>query len=409
MAFSPLRLFLVCATLRALRDMGYTWRMAQHGNSGRIVIDVDPDLKRKLYSTLALSGSTLKEWFRGAAEGLLEEKIPAPASAPAEYPIPQRRKTQGNRITSPNETSPKHTVVSLFSGCGGMDLGFTGGFEIFGKRYSALPFEVVWANDLNGKACQTYERNLGPEIHKGDIWKLMDEMPVGADVLIGGFPCQDISVNGKRAGVNGARSGLYKAMIEAIKRVQPKVFVAENVKALLRHKEWLDQVVTDFNALGYTLHYQLYQAADYGVPQTRERVFFVGTAPGVKPFAPPAPERNASNWLTAREAIGDLEELDRSPAQNHIWSEANASPEQGNRRLNAERPGYTIRAECHGNIQFHYRLARRISMREAARIQSFPDKFVFDSGLREIERQVGNAVPPVLAWHVARAVAACLS
>ena len=233
-------------------------------------------------------------------------------------------------------------------------------------------------------------------------------MPKSADVLVGGFPCQDISVNGKRAGVNGSRSGLYKAMVEAIKRVKPKVFVAENVKALLRHETWLSQVVSDFKGLGYNLHYQLYRAADYGVPQTRERVLFVGTSIDVKSFVPPLPERNASNWMSVKEAIGDLEEVQESAQVNHIWSRANISPEQGNRKLVSDRPGYTIRAECHGNIQFHYRLARRISMREAARIQSFPDKFIFMSGLREIERQVGNAVPPVLAWHIANSVLACL-
>jgi len=302
----------------------------------------------------------------------------------------------------------KFDVVSMFSGCGGMDLGFRGGFEVFGRRYRSLPFQVVWANDLNAKACKTYERNLAHPILRGDVWQLLDRMPSKADVLIGGFPCQDISVNGKRAGVNGKRSGLYKAMVEAIKRVQPKVFVAENVKALLRHEEWLRQVVGDFEGLGYKLHYQLYQAADYGVPQTRERVLFVGTAQGVEPYVPPAPERSAANWMTAREAIGNLEDMPQNPRINHIWSLANTSPEQGNRKLVADRPGYTIRAECHGNIQYHYRLARRVSMREAARIQSFPDKFLFLSGLRETERQVGNAVPPILAWHVANAVLACL-
>ncbi len=288
-----------------------------------------------------------------------------------------------------------------------MDLGFKGGFEIFGRRYESLPFEIVWANDFNGQACKTYRRNLGSEIHRGDVWTLLETLPRHADVLIGGFPCQDISINGNRAGVNGRKSGLYKAMIDAIKRVKPEVFVAENVKALLRHDGWLQQVVTDFESLGYTLSYQLYRAADYGVPQTRERVFFVGTAPGVRPFAPPEPERNASTWMTAKEAIGDLEGLERSTPINHVWSEANISPEQGNRRLISDRPGYTIRAECHGNIQFHYKLARRISMREAARIQSFPDEFLFASGLRQTERQVGNAVPPVLAWHVAKSVIAC--
>jgi DNA (cytosine-5)-methyltransferase 1 len=108
--------------------------------------------------------------------------------------------------------------------------------------------------------------------------------------------------------------------------------------------------------------------------------------------------------MTAEEAIGDLEPLEECPGINHVWSRANKSPEQGDRILKAARPGYTIRAECHGNIQWHYRLKRRMSMREAARVQSFPDNFIFDAMLRETERQIGNAVPPVLAWHVARAV-----
>ncbi|MBN1865769.1 DNA cytosine methyltransferase [Candidatus Sumerlaeota bacterium] len=296
----------------------------------------------------------------------------------------------------------------MFSGCGGMDLGFRGGFEVFGRYYHPLPFRVVWANDYNHEACKTYQRNLGHGIRWGDVWDLIATMPERTDVVIGGFPCQDISVNGKRAGVNGSRSGLYRAMIEGIKRVRPKVFVAENVKALLKHERWLQQVVSDFSTLGYVLHYQLYQAADFGVPQTRERVFFVGTAPGAEPFVPPRPERSAATWMTAREAISDLEKLGRTGSINHIWSEAKRSPEQGNRNLVADRPGYTIRAECHGNIQFHYLYPRRISMREAARIQSFPDDFVFVSGIREIERQVGNAVPPILAWHVANSVLASL-
>jgi DNA (cytosine-5)-methyltransferase 1 len=394
--------------------------MAHHGESGRIVIDVEPELKRRLYAALSLSGSTLKDWFMKSAEEFCEEKKQPSFFRQVRYgrikhsdPIVVREEFEQAAPALPapsgNEKSDgKHTVVSMFSGCGGMDLGFTGGFEVFGRRYRSLPFEIIWANDLNGEACKTYRHNLGHDIHRGDVWSLIDSMPQSTDVLVGGFPCQDISVNGKRAGVNGSRSGLYKAMVEAVKRLKPKVFVAENVKALLRHEEWLRQVVSDFEGLGYRLHYQLYRAADYGVPQTRERVLFVGTAPGVRHFVPPAPERNVTTWMTAREAISDLEDLPESPKMNHIWSLANTSPEQGNRRLAPGRPGYTIRAECHGNIQFHYRLPRRISMREAARIQSFPDKFLFVSGLREIERQVGNAVPPVLAWHIAKAALACL-
>lgn len=303
----------------------------------------------------------------------------------------------------------KIRVVSLFSGCGGMDLGFLGGFEILGKKYQKNPYEIIWANDFNEAACRSYARNIGKHVHHGDIWKLIDEIPTSADVVIGGFPCQDISVNGKGAGVDGKRSGLYLAMVEVVARTKPKVFIAENVKGLLmkNNAKSLDRVLTDFRALGYEVSYQLYHAADYGVPQSRERVIIVGVLPEFPKFTPPKPTHNKENHITAYQAIHDLAQLPENDAFNHVWSKANKSGEQGNRILKANRPGYTIRAECHGNIQFHYELPRRISMREAARFQTFPDEYIFDSKLRETERQVGNAVPPVLAWHIAKAVALC--
>ena len=292
-----------------------------------------------------------------------------------------------------------------------MDLGFHGGFSVLGRKYAKHPFKVIWANELNQAACRTYRRNLDKNIHCGDIWDFIPQLPTSADVLIGGFPCQDLSINGKGLGVKGKRSSLYAAMVEAIKIVKPKVFVAENVKGLLlkTRRESFQQILDDFNSLGYDVSHQLYHAADYGVPQSRERVFIVGTLKTVGKFAPPDPELAKENWLTASEAISDLESKEIDESVNHVWSAANVSGEQGNRRLVANRPGFTIRAECHGNIQFHYSLPRRISMREAARIQSFPDDFIFDSKLRETERQVGNAVPPVLAWHVAKSVAECLT
>ena len=233
-------------------------------------------------------------------------------------------------------------------------------------------------------------------------------MPEHADVVIGGFPCQDISINGKMLGIKGKRSGLYTAIVETVQRVRPKVFVAENVGGLLmkQHAESLKKILEDFGSLGYTLDYRLYNAADYGVPQTRERIFIVGTRNDLPEFV--APEPTCAKHITAKEALGDLEIRGTDKDFSHIWSLANPSGEQGNRRLVADRPGYTVRAECHGNIQFHYSLPRRISMREAARLQSFPDNFKFVSGIRETERQIGNAVPPVLAWHVANSVAKIL-
>lgn len=304
----------------------------------------------------------------------------------------------------------KYSVVSLFSGCGGMDLGFQGGFNLFNKRHKRLPFEIIFANDINEAACRSYKRNLGHDIHCGDIWQLLEKLPKRTDVLIGGFPCQDISINGKGAGVKGKRSGLYRAMVEAIRLTKPKIFVAENVKGLLmKHNEAsLRKVISDFKALGYNVRYELFNAAHYGVPQGRERVFIVGTLKETDSFEYPKPTHNKENWLTASDAIADLEAVEEDAAINHIWSRANVSADQGNRRLKADKPSATMRAECHGNIQFHYKLPRRISMREAARIQSFPDNFIFDSKLRETERQIGNAVPPILAWHIAQSVLAAL-
>lgn len=309
------------------------------------------------------------------------------------------------------EGKNRHTVASLFSGCGGLDLGFRGDFEVFGESYRRLPFEVIWANDLNPAACATYRRNLGNHIVCGDVWEALEHLPKKVDVVIGGFPCQDISINGKRAGIAGRRSGLYRAMVEAVERISPKVFVAENVKGLMMNynRESLEQVLSDFGALGYKVNCSLYLAADYGVPQMRERVFIVGTLPSVKAFEPPAPILLKSQWMTAKQAVSDLEDLPENIEFSHIWSRAQKSSDQGSRFLKADRPADTMRAECHGNIQFHYSLPRRISMREAARFQSFPDTFVFESKLRETERQVGNAVPPVLAWHIANAVADCLT
>jgi len=379
--------------------------MAQ-GKSGRIVLEIDPVLKRRLHAELSYTGVSMKEWFIRQATNFLD--IPSNnyvCDVSEEY----RVQSHSDEIKE-RKTMSKASVISMFSGCGGMDLGFRGDFDFLGDFYADRPFDIVWANDLNKDACKTYKQNLDDIIREGDVWAHLDSMPESVDVVIGGFPCQDISVNGKRAGVAGERSGLYRAMVEAIRKTRPKIFVAENVKGLLMeyNKKSLEAVFNDFSSLGYNVAYQLYRAADYGVPQLRDRVFIVGTRPDVSLFRAPIPTHSKLDWVSCEQALHDLEWKEEDVAFNHIWSRAKKSPEQGNRHLKADRPGHTIRAECHGNIQFHYKLPRRISMREAARIQSFPDSFIFSSGLRAIERQIGNAVPPVLAWHMAGAVAECL-
>lgn len=284
-----------------------------------------------------------------------------------------------------------------------MDLGFLGGFSFGGRSYDRLPFDIVWANDINGRACDTYAANLGDDdLHRGSIVDVLDTLPKSADVVIGGFPCQDVSINGQRSLAEGERTVLYEQMIEVIRRTNPTVFVAENVKGLLmsRGKPFFDAMLKDFALPGYTVSHRLYLAADYGVPQMRERIFIVGVK-GDEPFTHPEP---SDGRMTTQEALEDLEGAGEDKATSHIWSKAQRSPEQGNRRLKADKPATTIRAEHHGNVQWHYKLDRRISLREAARLQSFPDDFKFVCAMRATERQIGNAVPPVLAWHIAQAV-----
>ena len=308
----------------------------------------------------------------------------------------------GSVVSDRNGTSEvvgRRKIVSLFSGCGGMDLGFLGGFEFGGRYYCRLPYEVVWANDLSASACATYRLNLGHDIRVGDIEKSMNDLPEAADVVIGGFPCQDVSINGAKRVADSMRTILYRTMIEVVRRTQPIAFVAENVKGLLMShgQAFFERMLDEFDLPGYAVNHKLYLAADYGVPQMRERILIVGVK-GERNFIHP---EAISNWITASEALQDLESLHEDPAFAHVWSKAARSPEQGARYLKADRPATTIRAEHHGNVQWHYRLRRRISLREAARLQSFPDRFQFPAGMRETERQIGNAVPPVLAWHVA--------
>lgn len=379
-------------------------RMASQ--SGRIVAEIDPELKRSLHSALAKSGRTLKDWLVEHAQAEVEAGFASRARSGKGVMAPLFE----SGGPKPKARSRPLTMVSLFSGCGGMDLGFKGGFEFLGQRFDPLPYKILWANDVNQRASETYKENVGDHIVVGDVWEVMETMPSYADVIVGGFPCQDISINGKRRGIDGPRSGLYRALVAAVDQVRPRAFVAENVKGLLtkQYREALQTVISDFEALGYTVQYRLYQAADYGVPQTRERVFIVGLRDGENEFLPPEPVMDTRTWITAAEAIGDLELVAENLDDSHTWSRAQRSPEQGNRRMSADRPGYTIRAECHGNIQFHYKLERRISMREAARFQAFPDSFRFFAKLRETERMIGNAVPPVLAWHVAKSLAEAL-
>lgn len=232
-------------------------------------------------------------------------------------------------------------------------------------------------------------------------------MPEKADVVLGGFPCQDFSNSGKRRGFKCERGLLYQSVVEVVRRTKPLLFVAENVCGLLTMNgaEAIQAIIKDFEKLGYHVVYKLLIAADYEVPQTRKRVIIVGTRQDkLPPFEYPKPILEARNWITLRQAIGDLEMLEEGSASNHYWSKLKHNNGQGNNAVLSHKPSPTIRAEHHGNIEFHWNGKRRLSAREAARIQTFPDDFIFYPSTSSAYKQIGNAVPPVLAWHIARAV-----
>lgn len=322
------------------------------------------------------------------------------------------------RLNDRVKTNTKYKVVSLFSGCGGLDLGLEGNFKSLGKKYPENPFHVIWANDIEDKACRTMRLNFpDTDVICEDITKVLDhklEIP-NADIVVGGFPCQDFSLAGKRKGLAVKRGQLYMSMAEVIRQVKPKVFMAENVKGLISWENGLaiKTMVEDFKKLGYHVEYNLYSTADFGVPQTRERVIIMGIREDVgseivwpKQTHAQKPTAGLKPWITLKDAIEDLED-DKSHfcLPNSGYSKAKLFPgTQGNTITKADRPGPTMRAEHHGNIEFHYKKPRRLSAREAARVQSFPDDFVFVQSTTDAYRQVGNAVAPVFGWHLAQAV-----
>lgn len=320
-----------------------------------------------------------------------------------------------------------YKVVSLFSGCGGLDLGIEGGFEYLNSYYKKNPFKIIWANDINEKATQTQKLNFpNTNVVCRDITKILEnknneqlsvfdnefKLPNSADVVIGGFPCQDFSLAGKRQGFKVQRGKLYQSMARVIELLKPKAFLAENVKGIISWENGLaiKTIIEDFSKLGYNVKYKLFNTADYGVPQCRERVIIVGVRNDLNvDIEWPKPTHSMCNkdlkpWVTIKDAIGDLEDSNiHNSLPNNGYSKAKLfKGKQGNTITKADKPAPTMRAEHHGNIEFHYCLPRRLSAREAARIQSFPDNFVFVKSTTDAYRQVGNAVAPVFAWHLAQ-------
>lgn len=333
------------------------------------------------------------------------------------------------RMIKKKTNKKKPRVISLFAGCGGLDLGF-----------HQQGYEVVWANDVDEWAAETYKHNLGDVMVCKDIEKInpyKDKSIPASDLILGGFPCQDFSIIWKRPGLNGERGNLYKSFLRFIAAKKPKAFIAENVKGLLsaNNRKAIEQMISDFESIapGYFIKPKLYNFADYGVPQFRERVLIVGiridTGFDFKHPTPTHGPKAGKPYVTAGEALKGAEKVkfnnEKMNALPKTVKMLELIPEGGNytdipknsplyvkgmishvyRRINRNEPAKTIIAAGGGGTWgYHYPEPRPLTNRERARLQSFPDDFEFLGSFTEIRRQIGNAVPPKGVAELAKAL-----
>jgi DNA (cytosine-5)-methyltransferase 1 len=301
-------------------------------------------------------------------------------------------------------------VVSLFSGCGGMDIGFLGGFRFLGKTYAPLPYQILDAIDIDKFSIETYCLNIGPHARVGDLTIIPAEKLPPCRVLIGGFPCQDFSSSGPKVGLAGSRGQLYQVLVGYMKVYQPEIVIAENVVHLqrLHGGKYLKTILADFESCGYKFDVWNMYGPDYGLPQSRRRLFLIGARNDVKgrPLCPTPTHRH--RYVSVDEALDDLvaisDETVTNQSQYFVATKATAGGGQGDHTNRRGEPAYCIRANAKARIQFHYELERRLTVRECARLQSFPDEFVFPYSAMTNMTQIGNAVPPLLAHKVATAI-----
>lgn len=298
-------------------------------------------------------------------------------------------------------------VVSLFSGAGGLDLGFT-----------MAGHEIVWANDLYEDAVKTYRKNIGNHIVLKDITEVDATDIPSCDIVIGGFPCQGFSVANTKRHEDDTRNILYKQLIRVIEEKKPKFFLAENVKGILSigHGKVIEMIMNDFSKLGYKVQKRLLNAADYGVPQTRQRVIIVGVRDDVNfEYTYPSPTHNASGdaglkkWVSVETAFSDIPDPDSpNDLPNHTYSKykLNFNGYLGHREIDPQKPAPTVtaRGDNKGGVVIlpHPNGVRRMSCRELATIQSFPLTYEFEGNNSSVYRQIGNAVPPLLGYAVAK-------
>lgn len=316
-----------------------------------------------------------------------------------------------------------YNVVSLFAGCGGADLGTLGGFDFNGKHYKKQPCKLVYACDIDEKAVKTHKLNFSAEkLECADICDVQSDDIPNHDILTGGFPCQSFSTVNPTKNPFDERGKLYIQMARIVKDKQPRVFIAENVKGLmtLRKGEIFRNVASAFEAAGYKLFPELINAADYGVPQKRQRVIIVGIRNDIwednGDFIFPD-KTNENNWVPLSAAVKKL-----SIEEKKYYFSERAVQGMKNAKNNMKRglaqsldePCLTVTSHL-AKVSLNSRdpvllvnpekeLYRRFTPSEAARIQSFPDDFEFAGTETTAYRQIGNAIPPVMFWHIINSV-----
>lgn len=312
-------------------------------------------------------------------------------------------------------------VASLFCGCGGMDLGVIGGFTYLGKEYGENPFDIVYSVDNDDYCTKIYNDNFDHKCIIKDVRNIeIDKLPQ-FDMLIGGFPCQSFSIsaqNPPRLGYKDERGILFFEMVKILKERQPRFFIAENVKGIMSANKGkaFPMIIKEFTDAGYKVTYKLLNASEYGVPQKRERVIIVGfkNEDDYLKFKFPIKSK-----LSERKVLGDVIMEEANNDESLFFSERAvagmmAVREKMNkgRAMRLDEPCNTVSAHL-AKVSLNStdpvfmvgERYRRFSTREAARIQSFPDTFRFNSVSQARQyKAIGNAVPPVLMWHVIRSL-----
>lgn len=312
-------------------------------------------------------------------------------------------------------------VASLFCGCGGSDLGMIGGFSFLGRKYDRLKYDIIYAVDFDKNAIKTYNANFSHKAVCADIRDInFQEIKDEIDVMIGGFPCQSFSTVNPTKNTNDARANLYKEIVRFLHIKQPKYFICENVKGLLTLQggSIIQKIAEEFKNEGYNIQYKLLKAVEFGIPQKRERVIIVGIRKDLDTwFSYPKAINSETNAVPLNTVIDQLAIDDKK----YYFSEK-AVLGMKNAKNNMKRglwqdlagPCLTITSHLAKTsinsrdpvllVDSQREIYRRFTPREAARIQSFPESFVFPVSETCAYRQIGNAIPPVFMWYIAKAL-----